>query len=227
MKSDLRLILPVLLVVMLAMGCQQKKGATNDSTAEIDTTAIIEDTIIEINESELLLAKFRNIDFDDTLTSIETSFGFHINYMIDTVVNGNYLRFGIAESTASVDSICRSKFIFKDTNDIFVYPGHLAKIFINPTDKNDGLVIDRDMIHNKLEIANNDMQFDSLKAELGLANICFSKAQQDTIILCIYYGCFAYMNGKYAELKVLKENSKYSLWVKDISDEIELEEDRD
>ena len=147
MKSDLRLILPVVLALIVAAGCQQKKGAAADNSTDLDSAAAIEDTVAAVDETRLILDKYRAIDFEDTL-----GYALYGAYEVnDTIIAGNYIRFGTVISTNSSDSIY---YRWKDYNTDTIYEGHEAwrnaKIFINPVDKNDALIIDRDLMHEKL-----------------------------------------------------------------------------
>lgn len=221
MKSDLRLVLPVVIAVVVAAGCQQKKGATIDSSLDVDSAAAIEDTIPAVDEKDLILTKYRNIDFEDTL-----GFALYGAYEInDTVIAGNYIRYGTVISTNSSDSIYfKSK---KGTDTIYEYheAGRNTKIFINPVDKNDALIIDRDLIHEKLDVANNSQYFDSLKLEMVMAKLSMPEIHQDTILFTLIYGIIGSDVGYLSELKVLKEDGKYLLWVRDASDEIVWDEE--
>ena len=222
MKSDLRLILPVVLALVVAAGCQQKKGAAVDSSSDLDSAAAIEDSVAAVDETRLILDKYRAIDFEDTLQDHKTDYTYNWNYIVDTIIAEYYIRYGIVKSTATEDTIRKIGLNGADTIYAYFTPGNIAKIFINPIDKYDALIIDRDLIHDNLDIHH---YYDSLKSEMCIFAIDFKETRQDTIIFHLHYFRSDTDQGLYPEFKVIKEDGKYLFWTRDASDDYDWEMD--
>lgn len=202
-----------LLLLSIVSGCKNERVSADINTVETTTHNSNYELGSCIENPDSILAKYRLIQYDHPLLDLSD----RTYFFTDTVIDCQYIRYGICESNNDRDRLGPYTLIEKDSlgnqiEGLKYYPGANIEIFINPQNNEDRIIIDRNMLNDSLsDIIDNDEYIKSKLDYMIMYNLSLNKVDGDTVEFSVDYYVDGTSEGYDLILKAVKKKDDYSL----------------